>query len=108
MVRVDGQGCNSVHKGFTWSDNSCAYNLVLTILFSVWISDNPCHEVMTSNLARILQQTFQSITGDQKFKRHHNLFRHALETVDPTSHRFGEIVAVGSFLHCLLATENTA
>ena len=62
---------------------------------------------MTSNLARILQQTFQSITGDQKFKRHYNLFRHALETTDPTSHRFGEIVAVGSFLHHLLATEYT-
>src|SRR5438445_11998054 len=73
------------------------------------MSDNPQHEVfsgMTSNLAWILQQTFQSITNDQEFERHCDTFRYALETIDPTSHRFGEIAAVGSFLHRLLTTEH--
>jgi len=109
VVRVNGQGCNGVPKGFTWSDNSCAYDSALTILFSIWMSDNPQHEVfsgVTSNLARILQQTFQSITSDQEFERHRDTFRHALETIDPTNHRFGEIAAVGSFLHHLLTTEH--
>ena len=70
-VGPDGQGCNSVPKGFAWSDNSCAYDSALTILFSMWMSDNPHHEVflgMTSNLARILQQTFQRIINDQDFE----------------------------------------
>ena len=108
-VGPDGQGCNSVPKGFTWSDNSCAYDSALTILFSMWMSDNPHHEVflgMTSNLARILQQTFQRIINDQDFERHRDVFRYALEAIDPTSHVFGEFAAVGSFLHHLLATEH--
>ena len=108
-VGVGGQGCNSVPKGFIWSNNSCAYNSALTILLSIWTSDNPHHEVfsgMTSNLARILQQTFQSIANDQEFEWHCDIFRYALEAIDPTSHGFGEIAAVGSFLHHLLATEH--
>ena len=107
-VRVDGQGCNSIPKGFAWSDNSCAYDSALTILLSVWMSDNPHHEVfsgMTSNLAMTLQRTFRSITNDQEFERHRDIFRYALEAVDPASHSFGKIAAVGSFLHHLLATE---
>jgi len=101
------QPCNHVPEGFEWSDNSCAYDSVLTILFAIWSSDNPRHEAysgMTSNAARALQHTFENITDDQEFEKHRDTFRHALETIDPQSHRFGEITSVGSLLHHLLAT----
>jgi len=81
VVGPNSQGCNGVPKDFMWSDNSCAYDLALTILFSMWMSDNPHHEVflgMTPNLARILWQTFQSITNDQDFEWHCDVFRYAL------------------------------
>ncbi len=103
------QICNHVPEGFAWSDNSCAYDSVMTILFSLWTSDNLQHEAfsdMTSNASMALQQTFANIIDDQEFEKHRDMFRHALETIDSQSHRFGEITAVGSLLHHLLATDH--
>ena len=103
------QGHNSVPEGFAWSDNSCAYDSVLTILFSIWSSDNPQHEAfsgMTSNAARTLQQIFDNITDNQEFEKHRDMFRHALEITDSQNHRFCEIGSVSSLLHHLLVTEN--
>jgi hypothetical protein len=99
---------NHVLEGFEWSENSCAYDSVLTILFVIWTSDNPRHEAfsgMTSNAARALKQAFDSITDDQEFEKHRDIFRHSLETIDSQNHKFGEITSVGSLLHHLLATE---
>jgi len=65
------QICNHVPEGFAWSDNSCAYNSVMTILFSLWTSDNLQHEAfsdMTSNASMALQQTFANIIDDQEFE----------------------------------------
>jgi hypothetical protein len=103
------QGHNSMPDGFVWSNNSCAYDTVLTILFSIWSSDNPQHDAfsgMTSNIARILQETFVKINDDQMFERHRDMFRHAIAAIDSQSHRFGEIASVGSLLHHLLVTEH--
>ena len=102
------QGYNSVPESFTWSNNSCAYDSVLTVLFFIWNSDNPQHDAfsdMTSNVARILQQTFSNITDNQEYEKYRDIFRHALETIDFQNHRFGEVVSVGSLLNHLLATE---
>ena len=99
---------NHVLEGFEWSENSCAYDSVLTILFVIWTTDNPRHEAfsgMTSNAARALKQAFDSITDDQEFEKHRDMFRHSLETIDSQNHKFGEITSVGSLLHHLLATE---
>jgi len=60
---------------------------------------------MTSDAARSLQQDFGNITDDQEFKKHRDLFRHALETIDSQNHQFSEITSVGSLLHHLLSTE---
>ncbi len=52
---------NHVLKGFEWSENSCAYDSVLIILFAVW-TDNPQHKTfadMTSNAAITLKHTFE-------------------------------------------------
>lgn len=109
VVNTNDHGYNGMPKGFTWSDNSCAYDSALTILFSVWTSDNPRHEVfldMTSNLAKTLQLPFQNITNDEEFEKHRDIFRYELETIDPRCHTFGEFASIGSLLHHLLATEH--
>ena len=59
---------------------------------------------MTPNAARALQQTFENIIDGQEFEKHRDTFRHALETIDSRSHRFGKITSVGSLLDHLLAT----
>jgi len=59
---------------------------------------------MTSIAAQSLQHTFDDTTVDQESETH-DMFRHALETIDYQNHRFGEIASVGSLLHHLLVTE---
>ena len=100
---------SNILEGFEWSENSCAYDSVLTILFAIWSSDNPQDDLfsgMTSTSARALKHAFDKITDDQKFEMHRDIFRHALETIDSQNHKFGEITSVGSLLHHLLQTEN--
>ena len=95
--------------GFAWSDNSCAYDSTLTVLYSIWSSHHPRDYVfsgMTSNVASNLKQMFQNITVDQDFEIHRDVFRHAIETFDSVNHMFGEIASVGSILHHLLLTEH--
>ena len=99
---------SSVPKGFTWSDNSCAYDSVLTVLFSIWVSDNSQHEAfadMISNSARSMKQAFGNIADSQKYEKHRDAFRHDLESIDPQNHMFGEVASVESLLNHLLATE---
>jgi hypothetical protein len=97
-------------EGFEWSENSCAYDSVMTILFSIWtLDDNSQHTAfsdMTSNTGRILQQAFDNITNDQEFEKHRDTFRHALETIDSHSHQFGRMTSVGSLLNHLLTTDH--
>lgn len=103
------QGHNSLPVGFVWSDNSCAYDSVSTILYSIWTSDNTQHDAfscMTSNVGQILQVALENITNDQEFEKHRDVFRRALETIDRQNHSFGVIASVGSLLHHLLATEH--
>ena len=103
------QHLSNVLEGFEWSENSCAYDSVLTILFAIWSSDNARHDLfssMTSNPARALKHAFDKITDDQEFEKHRDIFRHALETIDSRNHNFGEITSVGSLLHHLLRTEH--
>ena len=98
-----------VPSGFAWSNNSCAYDLVLTILFSIWASENQRSEELfsgiNSDLAKILHEAFRNITNDDEFEKHRDIFRYALQNIDPRCHRFGEFTAVGSLLDHLLATE---
>jgi hypothetical protein len=65
-----------------------------------------CFQGINSNLARILHKAFQNINNDHGFEMHRDIFRHALENIDPISHKFGEFAAVGSLLDHLLATEH--
>ncbi len=109
-INSQGSNFNVVPNGFAWSDNSCAYDSVLTILFSIWASDNqPSEELFSginSNLAKKLHQAFQNIANDNEFEKHRDIFRYTLENIDPRSHKFGEFTAVGSLLNHLLATEH--
>jgi hypothetical protein len=100
-----------VPKGFSWSNNSCAYDSVLTILFTLWTSGNRQHDDLfqgiNSPLARILCQSFKNIiTSDHEYEMQRDLFRYALENIDPINHKFGDFTAVGSLLNHLLATEH--
>src|SRR6266540_3266875 len=112
VVSVDSQESNFsiVPNGFAWSDNSCAYDSVLTILFSIWASDDQqsgeLFSGIKSNLAKMLHKTFQNIANDDGFEKHRDIFRHALESIDPRNHKFGELAAVESLLDHLLATEH--
>lgn len=98
MVGIDSRGSsvNSefnlslVPSGFAWSDNSCAYDSVLTILFSIWTSDNQQSEELFSGinsvLAKNLHKTFQNIKVANRFEKHRDIFRRSLENIDPRSH----------------------
>jgi hypothetical protein len=109
---IDSQGSNFgvVPSGFAWSDNSCAYDSVLTVFYSIWASVNQRGEGLfsgiNSNLAKLLHEAFHNITGDDGFEKHRDIFRYALENIDPRSHKFGEFTAVGSLLDHLLTTEH--
>jgi hypothetical protein len=119
VASINSQGSNInsqesnfsiVPNGFAWSDNSCAYDSVLTILFSIWASNDQQSEELfsgiNSDLAKILHKTFQNIANDDRFEEHCDIFRRALESFDPRSHKFGEFTAVGSLMEHLLATEH--
>jgi hypothetical protein len=100
---------NSVPLGFIWSNNSCAYDSVLTILYYIWVSDNTGLKErfsdMNNILGQILQQNFQSIDNNQQFERFRDTFRKSLEEIDSRNHSFGRMAAVHSLLEHLLTTE---
>ncbi len=99
-----------IPKGFIWSNNSCAYDSTMAILYHIWTSDQSQTKELFSDISPTftnqLKQTFQGIEMDQQFEKHHDIFRYYLATIDPRNYSFGQLAGVDSLLDSLLTLEN--
>ena len=97
-------------KGTRWSNNSCAYDPTVTILYNIWLDDT----VAQSTAFKSIGLRFMGLLADS-FKRHvegeysleevRDYLRRSLQRFDPTRFAWGEYAAVHGVVDNILMTD---
>ena len=94
-------------RGSQWSNNSCAFDAVISLLYNIWLDDmnkrsihfrhiNEVHMGMISD--SFSQTQFQNSTNIRDF------VRRRLQRIDPISFAWGQFTSIQSILDHFLAT----
>ncbi|KAF8875567.1 hypothetical protein BD779DRAFT_1450055 [Infundibulicybe gibba] len=104
-----GSEQHGIPVGTKWEDNSCAYDVVVTILFNIWREDGIVwtekFNVLNGELMGLLATGFMNhISGRYTLEDVRNYFRRALHRSAPGRFVWGQFASVHSIIDCVLRT----
>ena len=96
-------------RGLKWSNNSCAYDTIFTLLFSVWWQNKSALLSLFSVIDNIylnrLLAGFQEFANNVKeFEIVRDELRHALHALDPHNLKYGCYTSVEAVFHALFVS----
>jgi hypothetical protein len=97
-------------KGICWSNNSCAYDPIVSILYNIWL-DNPVEqseafELLNNRFLGLLAGSFrQHLEGAYTLEEVRDYLRRSLQRFDPVRFAWGIYTSVHSVLDNILMTE---
>jgi hypothetical protein len=106
---------SSVHgsvmpKGTRWSNNSCAYDPTVSILYSIWLDDPAAHseafEMLNNRFLGLLARSFRlHLEGEYTLEEVRDYLRRSLQRFDPARFAWGMYTSVHSVVDNILMTE---
>ena len=101
----------SIPVGTRWSENSCAYDSIITILHGIWQSDrtkwSTVFNNINSNLLGYLGNDFaEHAQGLISLEVARDRLRHRLQNIRISDFRWGQFTSISSVLEVLLQTRN--
>ena len=97
-------------KGICWSNNSCAYDPTVSILYNIWL-DNPVEqseafELLSNRFLGLLARSFRlHLEGEYTLEEVRDYLRRALQHFDPARFAWGMYTSVHSVVDNILMTE---
>ncbi|KAF8958461.1 hypothetical protein BDZ97DRAFT_1668456 [Flammula alnicola] len=107
---------NNYHPNFTplglqWSQNSCGFDSVFTVLYSIWnMNPNEWSEkllALDNELLTFLINGFQKVfSNEEAFETIRDQFRFKIQTYSHGQFRFGRFITVTSLCEAILVTSH--
>lgn len=94
--------------GFKWSNNSCAFDALLTILYSIWNTSPEQwalkYREFNSESMQLLGTIFHNISTNNYtiLETERDKFRHNMANMNPTRFAFGQFISATEIAECLL------